>query len=291
MELCEASYAERMRSCPLSAAEARDVGVKIADALADAHALGVLHRDVKPANLLLSRFGEPQLADFGLAVLAEARDHSINLDVLTPAYASPEMLRCAPPSPAADVYALCATLYALMYGRPPRWRDDATGGQVDTFAEPIADVPGVPAAMMAVLRAGMANDADLRPTAVQLRHALLVLDLDGGSPTGRRPVLAPPSRRPGEPATGFGIPEDLPVGIPVDLPVGTAVPVELPINGAVPADGETTHPFPPQVDPAQLQPGARGVAVEVGAAGGRASPVGARRRWPRLWPGLVGGVR
>jgi serine/threonine protein kinase len=66
MELCEGTYAERMRTNPLSAVEARDVGVKIADALADAHALGVLHRDVKPANILHSRFGEPALADFGL---------------------------------------------------------------------------------------------------------------------------------------------------------------------------------------------------------------------------------
>src|SRR5918998_3884747 len=74
MELCDGSYADRMKTTPLSAVEARDVGVKIADALADAHALGVLHRDVKPANLLISRFGEPQLADFGLAILTEVRD-------------------------------------------------------------------------------------------------------------------------------------------------------------------------------------------------------------------------
>jgi serine/threonine protein kinase len=74
MELCEASYADRIKIMPLRAGEVRDVGVKIADALADAHLLGVLHRDVKPANILLSRFGEPALADFGLAVLAETRD-------------------------------------------------------------------------------------------------------------------------------------------------------------------------------------------------------------------------
>ena len=126
MELCASTYADRMRSDPLTAVEARDLGVKIADALADAHALGVLHRDVKPANLLLSRFGEPQLADFGLAVLVEARDGSDILDMLTPAYAPPETFRCAPPSPAADVYALAATLYALMAGHPARWRTSRT---------------------------------------------------------------------------------------------------------------------------------------------------------------------
>jgi serine/threonine protein kinase len=206
MELCEASYAERMKTNPLSPVEARDVGVKIADALADAHALGVLHRDVKPANLLMSRFGEPQLADFGLAVLAEVRDHSITLDVLTPAYAPPEMFRYAPPSPAADVYALCATLYALMRGRPPRWRDDVNPGPAsvaDMFGEPIQDVPGVPGELMALLHSGMANDSHRRPTAVQLRDALLALDFDLGgtrSAPSRRPVFGAPSWGPSESA-------------------------------------------------------------------------------------------
>ncbi|GII25219.1 serine/threonine-protein kinase [Planosporangium mesophilum] len=205
MELCEGSYADRMKTNPLSPVEARDVGVKIADALADAHALGVLHRDVKPANLLISRFGEPQLADFGLAVLAEVRDHSITLDVLTPAYASPEMFRYAPPSPAADVYALCATLYALMRGRPPRWRDDVNPSlvsMVDVFGEPIPDVPGVPPELMGLLRAGMANDEMVRPTAVELRDALYAFDfnLSGPRPTApsRRPVFSTPVRRPSE---------------------------------------------------------------------------------------------
>src|SRR5213082_1423526 len=77
MELCDGSYADRLRAAPLHPFEVRDIGVKIADALADAHRLGVLHRDVKPANILVSGFGEPALADFGLAVLTEVRDLSV----------------------------------------------------------------------------------------------------------------------------------------------------------------------------------------------------------------------
>ena len=69
-----------------------EVGAKIADALAEAHAVGVLHRDVKPENILITQFGEPVLADFGLAVLTETRDASITLE-LTPAYAAPEMFQ------------------------------------------------------------------------------------------------------------------------------------------------------------------------------------------------------
>jgi serine/threonine protein kinase len=193
MELCDGSYAERMKSAPLSPAEAREVGFKIADALADAHSLGVLHRDVKPANILYSRFGEPALADFGLAILAEWRDVSITLDVLTPAYAPPESFRQVEPAPTADVYALCATLYALMRGRPPRWREGQPPSMVslvDMFAQPIPDLPGVPGEMMELLRHGMANDAADRPTAMQLRDALMALRIE---PAPAPPVLPPVS--------------------------------------------------------------------------------------------------
>ena len=104
----------------------------------------MLHRDVKPANILITRFGEPALADFGLAVLTETRESSITLE-LTPAYAAPEMFHHGRPVPASDVYGLCATLYALMRGRPPRWRENHNPtlvSLVDMFAEPVPDLPG-----------------------------------------------------------------------------------------------------------------------------------------------------
>ncbi|WP_327006678.1 serine/threonine protein kinase [Dactylosporangium sp. NBC_01737] len=195
MELCDGSYAERMKDSPLTAIEARDVGFKIADALADAHALGVLHRDVKPANILFSRFGEPALADFGLAILAEWRDESMTLDTLTPAYAPPETFRQSPPAAAADVYALCATLYALMRGRPPRWRDDQAPSLlslVDMFNEQIPDLPGCPESLMAVLRAGMANEEAARPSAIELRDLLIGLRLEPSPRVTVPPLGSPP---------------------------------------------------------------------------------------------------
>jgi serine/threonine protein kinase len=209
MELCDGSYAERMRTAPLDAEEARDVGVKIADALADAHQLGVLHRDVKPANILCSRFGEPALADFGLAVLAEHRDPAVTMEVLTPAYAAPEMFRHSPPSPAVDVYALCATLYAIMRGKPPRWqadRDPSLITLLELFAQPIPDLPGVPSELVDVLRRGMANDPADRPSAEQLRDRLSTLSLDGADPPG---TAAPPRAiRPGPAAPTPALPYD-----------------------------------------------------------------------------------
>ena len=182
MELCAGTYADRMTRAPLAPIEVRDIGIKIADALSHSHALGVMHRDVKPANILQSRFGEPALADFGLAVLAETRDTSLALDVLTPAYAAPELFRHGTaPSAAADVYALAASLYAMLRGAPPRWVDSTMPSLlalIELFDQPIPDLPGVGTPLIDVLREGMDNDPAKRPYASRLRDKLVKLTID-----------------------------------------------------------------------------------------------------------------
>jgi len=199
MELCDGSYHERLKAAPLTPAETQDVGIKIADALAEAHLAGVLHRDVKPANLLISRWGEPQLADFGLAVLAETRETSITLEVLTPAYAPPETFRHGPPTAAVDVYGLCASLYAMLAGRPPRFQHDPNPSVVallELFEQPIPEIAGVPTSLVDVLRMGMANDPLARPTATRLRDLLAELPLGRRSHPGAvRGTASVPSPR------------------------------------------------------------------------------------------------
>ena len=119
MELCPAgSLNDQLRQHgPMSPARVRGIGISMADALAAAHAAGVLHRDIKPANILINRYGVVGLSDFGLAsIIAATGEQSVTRDALTPAYAPPESFRLDEPTAAADVYSLAATLYALLAG-------------------------------------------------------------------------------------------------------------------------------------------------------------------------------
>ena len=192
MELCPGGSLndELRRNGPLTPAAACQVGVNLADALAAAHELGILHRDLKPANILVNRYGVVGIADFGLAsIIAASGEQSVSRDALTPAYAPPESFRGEEPSPAADVYSMAATLYALLAGRPPRF--PASGELPGVMAilalhgQQVEDIPGVPERMMAILRACLDADPSRRlPSAASLRDELAAV-LGGGR--GRAP--------------------------------------------------------------------------------------------------------
>ena len=103
--------------------EAIEIVTKISRAIAYAHRRGVLHRDLKPANILLTEEGEPQVADFGLAKLAQQNTIvTLNGAVLgTPAYMSPEQASSdqSKVGPTSDIYSLGAILYELITGKSP----------------------------------------------------------------------------------------------------------------------------------------------------------------------------
>ena len=100
----------------------RDIGIRLADALAAAHASGVLHRDIKPANILVNRFGMVGLSDFGLASIISAHgDQTASREALTPAYSSPETFRGEEPTVLADVYSPRGDPVCPAAGRPPRF--------------------------------------------------------------------------------------------------------------------------------------------------------------------------
>ena len=106
---------------PLEEAEVLRLGIQVADALEHAHAAGIIHRDVKPDNILLSSGGQAKLCDLGLARCQDdnIRMTQANMAVGTACYISPEQARGEAPSPASDIYSLGCTLYHLIAGRPP----------------------------------------------------------------------------------------------------------------------------------------------------------------------------
>ena len=105
---------------PLDPSEVADIGAQVADGLAAAHAVGTIHRDVKPGNVLVSTTGVAKISDFGIA--RSAGDPALTQSGFltgTPSYFSPELAQGQEPGPAADVWALGATLYAAVEGRSP----------------------------------------------------------------------------------------------------------------------------------------------------------------------------
>ena len=214
MELCPAGslHDALRRHGPMPAAQVRDIGIRLADALAAAHVSGVLHRDIKPANILVNRFGMVGLSDFGLASIISARgEQTASREALTPAYSSPETFRGEEPTVLADVYSLAATLYALLAGRPPRFAADGRQPGLATIMSlhdrPVEDVPGTPPELMALLRAGLSPDPAARPqSAAALRDALTDPRRYAAAASGgyASQVGAPPAARPasGSPAAG-----------------------------------------------------------------------------------------
>jgi hypothetical protein len=199
MELCpDGSLNDAVRrDGPMSAEYVCSIGAGLADALDAAHAAGILHRDIKPANILINRYGVVGLSDFGLAsIIAASGEQSVTREALTPAYAPPESFDAAEPTPAADIYSLAATLYTLMSGRPPRFPADRSPGVMTILAlhlQPVDDIPGVPPAMLAILRQCLAADPAQRlPSAAALRDELAALL---GRPFTRSvwPASLPPS--------------------------------------------------------------------------------------------------
>lgn len=114
------SLADRVREQgPMPVREVVDATAKIARALAVAHRAGVLHRDVKPANIMISAYGEPALGDFGIARIEGGHQTVTGQVTASIVHAAPEVLEGRRPTPAADIYSLGSTLFELAVGHAP----------------------------------------------------------------------------------------------------------------------------------------------------------------------------
>ncbi|WP_433318899.1 serine/threonine-protein kinase [Micromonospora sp. CA-269861] len=171
MELVDGhNLADRLRTGPLPWPEAVRVAGQIAAALAAAHRIGVVHRDVKPGNVMLTDTGAKVL-DFGIAALGSLDSQSGEPLMGTPAYFAPERLTAGPPDPASDVYALGALLYRSLTGRAPlpvqSWEDALEVHRRGTPVPPLR-VPGLPADIAELTVACLAANPADRPSAAHL---------------------------------------------------------------------------------------------------------------------------
>ena len=197
-----------LRRGPLDEADVMRIGAVLGDALAHAHALGVVHRDVKPGNVLFDDAGDVHLTDLGIARLTDVSAiTSSGLVVGTAAYLSPEQVRGEGASPASDVYALGLVLIEALTGSPA-FTGTASEAALARLHRP-PEVPPTASPGLALLLVAMtASDVDARPTAAGVVETLsadrtTVLPVAGdvteaipiepvvlAAPTPRRPPVA-----------------------------------------------------------------------------------------------------
>jgi serine/threonine protein kinase len=165
---------------PLEAGRAARTAAQIAAALEMAHEKGLVHRDVKPSNVILTSEGHVYLTDFGLAKRTETAAGLTAADQMlgTVDYVAPEQLEGSEPDARGDIYALGCVLFEMLIGEPPF--AGQVGGMGKMWAHVNAEVPpvrerrpDVPPALEDVVRSAMAKAPDGRPTAAAFRASLL----------------------------------------------------------------------------------------------------------------------
>lgn len=170
------SLRRRMHGRPLPLDEVVRIVDRLAPALDKAHARGVIHRDLKPDNVLFDEDGEPYLSDFGIARMAEAT-HTMTI-VGTPAYMSPEQVQGDQKLDGrSDTYALGVMLFELLTGRQPYEAPTPTKQMMKHVLEPIPDIlaanPALPDGMQTIIDRVMAKDrAERYATTAELAAAL-----------------------------------------------------------------------------------------------------------------------
>ncbi|BBZ58707.1 hypothetical protein MMON_00080 [Mycolicibacterium monacense] len=185
--------------------EALRIGVKLCGALETAHRTGTLHRDIKPANVLVNDYGEPQLSDFGTARIVGGYKTVTGFFTGTLSYTAPEVLSGTPPTVAADVYSLGATIYALIAGNPPHERkadEDLIAHYLRITSTPVPDLrpEGIPVDVCAAIEKAMSREpADRYASAEEFGLELQLAQRHNGL-TADPMALSDPSAPPEEPA-------------------------------------------------------------------------------------------
>jgi serine/threonine protein kinase len=197
----------------LSPEQAAGLGTEVGSALAAAHRLGIVHRDVKPANVLIAEDGTARISDFGISNALDDAVGPTAASVLhgTPAFLAPEVARGERSSFASDVYGLGATLYAAVEGVPPFGTDTNPLELLRRVATGRANAPRVAGALTSPLLAMLDADPAARPTMAQVVQTLVELKDQDATPVRSVAALPAPARAPRpdlaaatSPSTGSG---------------------------------------------------------------------------------------
>ncbi|MGW0642224.1 protein kinase domain-containing protein [Streptomyces badius] len=188
------SLHDRLATGPMAPADAAELGRGILSALSAAHAVGIQHRDVKPANVLLRPDGRPVLTDFGIAAIRESTSLTATGALIgSPDYIAPERIRGTEGDPSSDLWSLGMMLYVAVEGRHPLRRATTLATLAAVLDEEIP--PPVRAGALApVLSALLTRDIPARPDAETLDRLLAEASRGGGStdPTPTEPVRERP---------------------------------------------------------------------------------------------------
>ncbi len=193
---------------PLPPAVVSGIGAEVASALAAAHAAGIVHRDVKPGNVLIAPDGSAKLTDFGIShATGDVTVTATGMVSGTPAYLAPEVARGGQSSTAADVFSLGATLYAAVEGTPPFGNDPNPMATLHRVASGAMDPPRQAGSLTPVLTRMLAPAPFDRPTMPDIVRELSARAVDPTTlhemtrtitattlrePSAQRPVPVPP---------------------------------------------------------------------------------------------------
>jgi hypothetical protein len=223
----------RLKAGPVPFAVAAAWIAQLSDALDAAHAAGVLHRDVKPANVLLGKDDRLFLADFGIAKMLESQTGLTATGVVvgTPIYMAPEQAQGHPASPATDRYALAVVAFEILSGRPPFEGDNALSLMHQHVATPppmlSMRIAGLPVGLDMVLSQALAKDPFQRPPTCRA----FATGVAAFAPAGITPPQGLWGARSGTVPTVYGTPDPRPVtAVPGTTPWTPPPPTAAPVR-------------------------------------------------------------
>jgi hypothetical protein len=271
------SLQDRLQRGPLTQAEGARLGREVLSALRAAHAVGIQHRDVKPANVLLREDGRSVLTDFGIAAVRESTSLTATGSFIgSPEYMAPERINGHEGDPASDLWSLGMLLYVAVEGRHPLRRSTTLATLAAVLNQEVPP-PERAGALAPVLHALLQRDPAARPDAETLDRMLAAAAVPGSGPHPIPPAgPAAPGSTPGSPASGPVTPLPAMPGPSAQGPSGPNL---------------AGHGFPPQgpggQGPGGQGPGGQGPGGQGPGGHGHPMPVGAGPKTPLGYAGMA----